>query len=273
MQKTPLKNDYKVGTKNLTVDDKLEVLKRLGREDLIDLFKEWKPKSSPAKKRGAPLDQRVTITITNAERAFLDTELVNIKRASPGSKEASLSGIVRSRAITPVDVHGWKEIAEKELAELEYVESHKKVLAKEIIALEVDSENAEDDEEEALYQNKIYGIRKRLDKLKTNRVARPKRLTGRMTRQEAERIKWYSQRLCISASDYMRMLIFNLQPGSSGDSHMTVEAKKRFYISIIDVALNGWGESPAMYSCTQCDNYLEQIQSLQAEVKQLRVFT
>ena len=54
---------------------------------------------------------------------------------------------------------------------------------------------------------------------------------------------------------------------------MSLDAKRLFYISIIEVAQNGWGTPPSIYQCSQCENYMDEIRRLRSEVDQLRAFT
>ena len=68
------------------------------------------------------------------------------------------------------------------------------------------------------------------------------------------------------------MMIFGLEPNSTADAHMSLDAKRRFYVSIIEVANNGWGNPPAIYECSQCVNYMDEIRKLRAENEQLRQF-
>ena len=69
------------------------------------------------------------------------------------------------------------------------------------------------------------------------------------------------------------MMIFGLEPDSIADSHMSLDAKRRFYISIIEVSNNGWGNPPNIYHCSQCENYMDEIRRLRSENEQLRAFS
>lgn len=264
-------NDYSVGAEKMTVESKLALLKKYGREELADLFRdEWKPRKSPAKKRGAPLDQRVTITVTDAERASLNAEIEKIK--SIGDK-TSMAEIIRSRAIGSVDAQRWKSLAEEGLKELDEIEKNKSTLEAEKAGMYEVMDEEEDPDEAFFHQKKIDEIKHKLSKLVAQNVKRNNRLSGRMSTAEAETVKWRAQRLCISASDFLRMMIFALEPNSHADSHMSLDAKRRFYISIIDVADNGWGTPPKIYHCSQCMNYVDVIRDLRSEIDKLRKFT
>lgn len=262
-------DNYSVAAEGMSVEDKLKVLDEMGRPELIDLFKEWKPRVSKRKQRGAPLDQRVTVTVTDQERSSLDAELKQVTSSGSGM---SVSQFIRNRALGSVDINGWRQIAEKALKEIEDTVAAQSELRKRKNALiaEIDEE---DDEAEAAYLSKqVDEITRRLNKIVAQNEKRKNRLTGRMSMPEAEQIKWRAQRLCISSSDYLRMMIFGLEPDSRGDAHMSLDAKRRFYISIIEVAENGWGNPPNIYNCSQCENYMEEIRRLRAENEQLRRF-
>lgn len=262
--------DYVVATESMSVDDKLKVLDEMGRPELIDLFKEWKPRVSNRKKRGAPLDQRVSITVTNMERVSLDNELRAIKKSG---ESVTMSQFIRNRALGSVDINGWREIAEKALNEVDDTEKNKKVLIAERNDLALLMDEEDDSSTVAQYASKINNINHRLSKLIAQNEKRSNRLSGRMSMPEAETVKWRAQRLCISSSDYLRMMIFGLSPDSAADSHMSLDAKRRFYVSIVDVAVNGWGNVPTIYECSQCENYMEEIRRLRAENEQLRNFS
>ena len=255
---------------NDPVKDKLKFLEEQGRQDLISLFADWKPRQARNRKKGVPLDQRVTIAVTNAERMNLDHEIKQIAKA--GSK-TTMSQFVRNRALGSVDINEWREIAEKSLKEIETTHKKEDDYKKRILELE---SFLEDDsieyEEELEYENEISDLNMKLKNIVSQNQKRTHRLSGRMSMPESETIKWRAQRLCISSSDFFRMMIFNLPPDSTGDAHMSFDAKRRFYISIIDVATNGWGDPPAIYKCSQCENYMEEIRELKERTMQLEKF-
>lgn len=261
---------YTVATEEMDVNAKLELLKRYNREDLAELFKEeWKPRRSPAKKRGAPLDQRVTITVTDSERTSLDNEIEKIKKIG---EKTSMAEIIRSRSIASIDLPNWRDRAEKALEELDDIEKNKNALQKERFAAYDMMDHEEDEDEVYMYQKRISEIDDKLGKLISQKVKRSNRLSGRMSTAEAETIKWRAQRLMISSSDYLRMMIFALEPNSISDAHLSLDAKRRFYISIIDVAENGWGDVPKIYNCSQCMNYLDLIRNLREELDKIKKF-
>lgn len=263
------KNDYAVASESMSVNDKLKILDEMGRPELIDLFKEWKPRVSRRKQRGAPLDQRVSITVTTRERVSLDNEMKSIRAAG---EKVTMSQFIRNRALGSVDINGWREVAERALAEIEDTYRNQSELRAQISGLSALADVEDDADEASLYAEKIDGINRKLKKIVAQNEKRATRLSGRMSMQESETIKWRAQRLCISSSDYLRMMIFGLEPDSAADSHMSYDAKRRFYISIMEVSENGWGTPPTVYECSQCANYVEEIRKLRAEVEQLRQF-
>lgn len=260
---------YSIGAKNLSVDEKLKFLEEIGHHDMIDLFKDWKPRVSNRKKRGAPLDQRVSITVTNIERVSLDQELKGIKAAG---EKITMSQFIRNRALGTVDINGWRDIAKAALKEMKETLENQTSLRKTKLDMASLMDIEEDDDEAALYAAKIDEINGKLNKLVAQNEKRSNRLSGRMSMPEAETVKWRAQKLCISSSDYLRMMIFGLEPDSNADAHMSLDAKRRFYLSIMDVAANGWGTPPTIYECSQCQNYMEEIRKLRNEVEQLRQF-
>lgn len=261
-------SEYITHGETATMEEKMKILKEMGKPELIELFKEWRPRPS-RRRRTAPLDQRVTITVTDGERISLDGELKSIKAAG---ERITASQFIRNRALGAVDIHGWRAIAVEALARLDEYEEQEGDLRKRKKLLANLMEEAEDEEDSGIYEMEIFDINKKLAKLSARSERRNNRLSGRMSLAEAETVKWRAQRLCIAASDYLRMQIFGLAPDSHADAHMSLDSKRRFYISIIDVANNGWGEVPTIYQCTQCGNYLEEIERLRDRIKQLETF-
>ena len=145
-------NRYTVATEVMSVDDKLKVLEELGYNEMIDLFKDWKPRVSNRKRRGAPLDQRVSITVTTQERVSLDQELKAVKAAG---EKITMSQFIRNRALGTVDINGWREIAEKTLKEIEDTVKNQSFLRQSKLELAVLMDEEDDADEVALYANRI----------------------------------------------------------------------------------------------------------------------
>lgn len=263
-------NAYRVGAENLTVADKVKVLADIGRPELIEVFKDWKPRQARRRGRvGAPLDQRVSITVTSSDRVALDNELKSLKAAG---EKISASQFIRNRALGNVDINGWREIAIKALEELETINEQQNDMRLRKRQLANMIEETDDLEVEGMYERELAELNKKLSLITAQNEKRNNRLTGRMSMPEAETVKWRAQRLCLSSSDYLRMQIFNLQPNSIADAHMSLDSKRRFYISIIQVSEEGFGSPPNLYECSQCANYMSEITRLRDHVHQLESF-
>lgn len=262
-------SEYAVGAESLSVEDKLKVLESMGRPDLIEVFKEWQPRQATSKRKAAPLDQRVSITITDEEKITLQMELDAVNKAG---EKVTASQFIRNRAMASVDINDWRDIAEVALNEIIDTEDNKGELNKRKRQLQNLIEVDDDDEAVLMYEKELYSIEKKFKKIVGQNEKRKNRLSGRMSMAEAETVKWRAARLSISTSDYLRFLIFGLLPDSTGDGHMSAEAKKRFYVSILEVSLNGWGEPPTIAHCSQCTNYLEEIRKLRDHVEQLQQY-
>lgn len=254
---------------NPLVENRKKTLEGLGRQDLLDLFEEWAPRKAKNRKRGAPLDQRISISVTDAERIRLDREVKTLKKRG---EKISMSQYVRNCALGSVDVQEWKSIAGNALRELEDTYKNRRKIEKRSVELESLLEEELDEEEEITFETELASNRAKLRKIIAVSQKRTHRLSGRMSMSESETVKWRAQRLCISTSDYLRLMIFNLIPDGDGDAHMSLDAKRRFYVSIVDVANNGWGDMPTVYECKQCENYMDEVRRLRDRVSQLENF-
>lgn len=260
--RTDSDDSYKVAGDFMSVEEKLKILEDRGQVDLIEIFKDWKPRVSPRKRTGAPLDQRISITISPEEKLLLENEVRAVK--ATGST-TSLGNIIRSRAMGNLNVHEWTEVADESLKEINKIIETQGDLRKTQKAIEADLENsADDDEQVSIYERKLYEISQTLKKLKANPSKRNVRLQGRMTYQEAEQVKWRAFRLGLTTTDYLRIMVFDLLPNGSADAHLSVDARRRFWISILDVAKNSWGNPPGQHQCSQCESYSEEITRLRA---------
>lgn len=251
------------------INDRLEILEEMGRQDLIDLFKDYSPRRKRVAKKGPPLDQRVSMTVTEAERRKLDMELRTVKK---NGEKISMSQFIRNRALSSVDINQWKTLASEALKEIEKTHRLEKEFEKRLKSLSVflDDPNL-DDLEAQEFEHEIWEIKKKLKKIIAQDSRRKHRLSGRMSIPESETIKWRAEKLCITSSDYLRMIIFGLTPDTVADAHLSFDAKRRFYISIINVANNGWGSSPKVYECSQCENYMEENRKIHNRVQQLEL--
>lgn len=257
----------------LSVEDKLKILEERGQADLIDIFKGWKPRASTRRRKGAPLDQRVSIALSASERALLDGEIKAIKATG---QSTTLGALIRSRAMVSPNLADWREIAWAALDELDALVKGEKELKNRQKMIEnalEEEEIADDSEEIMLFEKELVEIQAKLSKLKASPVEkRNVRLQGRMTYAEAEAVKWRAQRLCLSTTDYLRMLIFDQAPNTAADQHLNLDARRRFYVSILDVADNSWGNPPGVYKCSQCESYADEITKLQERIRQIEAF-
>lgn len=254
-------------------DEKMEVLSEIGRQDLIDLFKDWQPKQAKNRTKGVPLDQKVSVSVTDQEKVLLEKELRSIQK---NSGHISMSQLIRNKALASVDINQWKDIAQSALAELERINTEQEVIQERLRylyqVLEEGDVDSDDDEDTIATEQEIGTLKDQLQQIVASGQKRTHRLSGRMSMPESETVKWRAQRLCISSSDYLRMMIFDLLPNSTGDAHMSFDSKRRFYISIVDVAFNGWGDPPTIYNCSQCENYMNEIRKMRDRIKQLESF-
>jgi hypothetical protein len=266
-------NAYRTAGEALSVNDKLKILEQRGQSDLIEIFKDWKPRSASRRRKGAPLDQRVSIALAASERAVLDGEIRAIKATGQG---ITLGGLIRSRAMGAPNMADWRETAWLALDELDTLAASQKDLKnrKKMIEFELEEgDDHEDQEQVSILERELVQVSDKLAKLNSKTGdKRNVRLQGRMTYAESETVKFRAQRLCLSTTDYLRMLIFDLTPNSAADQHLNLDARRRFYVSIIDVADNGWGNPPGVFKCSQCESYAEEISRLQERVRQFEAF-
>lgn len=252
-----------------SLEERLRALDAIGKHELVETFKKWAPRSSPKRLRGAPLDQRVSITVTVDERARLDREIQALRASK---QRVSMSNFIRNKAIGNIDIIAWRDIALRELGVLEDIHQQEGELKRKRLELLERFDEVDDTETRRLVEKDLHDVNTSLRKVTAQVVKRSQRLSGRMTTAEAETVKWRAQKLKISTSDYLRMILFDLQPASSGDAHMSFPAKMAFYISILDIADNGWGSPPTIYQCRQCESYLDEISRLRQQMKILQDF-
>lgn len=262
------KNSFKVASENMTRSEKEAFLKEIGREDLSGIFEGWTPKRS-SKKKPVPLDQRTSIPVGIEERVLLDMEVKRLREANLGT-QFSMGSYIRSKAIGSLDIEHWRSIALEELKAIDDILENKSLLKKEEARLRERIDNSYDEEDAFVLMSRLKEIESKLDVLKSKPVSRKFRLSGRMSVAEMETVKWRAQRLCLTVSDYLRRMIFDLSPGREEDAHLTLDGKRRFYISILDVAKNGWGSPPEIYECKQCSLYIDEIGALRKELNNLK---
>lgn len=267
-------SDYAIAAESMNLEEKEEFLREIGGVDsLISVFDNYKPKNNFASRRrrghGAPLDQKMTLTVTKADRSDFEDSLLDIEKAG---EDISMSSFIRNKALGSPDIFEWKNTAIETLKEFKDTVENKKVYTRRLSSLcgMIDEEKDVDIVSELNKEKrKIEG---KLSSLKASPSRRTQRLSGRVTFAESETIKWRASRLCISTSDYLRMMIFGLSPNSEADRHMSLSARQRFYIAIGDVAKNGWGDVPGMgiANSPEYGQMAQRIKELEQENRQLR---
>ena len=263
--------DYSVASEIMTLEDKESFLKEIGQEELISLFNSWTPKAYNMNKRNktssVPLDQKMSLTVTKEDRLLFEKDLGNLRE---DGEDISMSQLVRNKALSTPDIHEWKNRAVNSLREISHTVNSKKNIIKRINDLSVMIDAEKDDDIVVIYLKEQKELKTKMSKLKSIPSKRTQRLSGRVTFQESELIRWRAARLCLSTSDYLRMMIFDLSPDSEADQHMSLVSRQRFYVAIGDIAKNGWGEVPTMNECNHCNTMSEKLEKLELENAQLR---
>lgn len=254
----------------LSLDDKRKLLKEIGQEDLLDMFKDdYKVKYKPAVQKSSPLDQQVSFSVSKEEKEILSNNLFEIRKVGPG---ISISAYVRNQVVADIDLKEWANIAYKELKEVNSSDYDKKILTKKKLKLLQKLEDAKDKEDVYVISKELNETKDKIEKTKRKSFKRKYRLTGRLTFEEAQTVRWRAARLNLSIADYLRYQMFNYSPGTEADLGLTLVDRKRFYISILDVYRNGWGEPEKQEECPNCKRYLKEITELRNEIKRYRQY-
>ena len=257
----------------LDLEAKRRLLKEINQDDLLDLFKKnYKSNYAPIKQKKAALDQSVAIAITTDEKQIITDEVLSIKKTGG---RVTLSSVMRNHVLIDVDIIQWKTRAIAGLKELNGDNWNKKKITRERDKLQIQSERLEldDTESQKILNSKITECNKRLLQMDKPKIKRSFRLRGRVTFNEANTIRWRAARLSLTVADYMRFLLFGYAPFTEDDKTLSIEARKRFYISILDVAANGWGEPPEIESCPNCVRHLQEIKELKEKLHRLQSYS
>lgn len=254
----------------LSIKEKEKILEEIHQKDLIDLFKKgFKPQYKRVESKKTILDQQISIAIDTDEKNMIALELNEIRKVA---NKTSLASFIRSRSLATFDIAEWYQQALEGLEELSSDSWNPKTLQnerKQYIKLLDDLEDSEDDsrdEDMLFYKTRLDETEQKINSLKKQNRRRGYRVSTRVTYEEANTIRWRAARLSITVPDYMRYVIFGYLPFTDADYNLSLEARKRFYVSIIDVYKNGWGEIPEVNECPNCARYKHEIEVLRDKV-------
>ena len=259
----------------LSIKEKEKILEEIHQKDLIDLFKKgFKPQYKRVESKKTILDQQISITIDTDEKNMIALELNEIRKVA---NKTSLASFIRSRSLATFDIAEWYQQALEGLEELSSDSWNPKTLQnerKQYIKLLDDLEDSEDDsrdEDMLFYKTRLDETEQKINSLKKQNRKRGYRVSTRVTYEEANTIRWRAARLSITVPDYMRYVIFGYLPFTDADYNLSLEARKRFYVSIIDVYKNGWGEIPEVNECPNCARYKHEIEVLRDKVARYKL--
>lgn len=264
MQKANLKDDNLISYKT-----RKEILEDLGQKELLEIFDGYKPTYKPIEQKKSPLDQQISLGISTEERKKISED---IKKMKLGGEKTTVSSLVRSRAVSDVDLAEWRERAEKGLKELNSLKWNREEISKKLRACYVQYDSMEDDDSEtAIVLNlKIKELEAMKKELARPTARRSARMSGRVTFNEANIIRWRAGRLTLTVADYMRFLVFGHLPFTESDRHLSIDARRRFYVAIIDISKNGWGKPPEIEECPNCSRYAYENKELRAKLERLQ---
>lgn len=256
----------------MSIDKKKEIVEEIGQEDLLEVFKNYKPTYKPIIQKKSPLDQQISLGITKNEKERISEEVRVMKKAG---EKVTISSLVRSRAIGEIDIEEWRERALIGLKELNSKKWDKPALEKDLNQAlrmydELDPEDPNDEEDEIVLRRKIDKLKLAIEELERPTERRGSRMSGRVTFNEANHIRWRAGRLTLTVADYMRFMIFGYVPFTEQDRHLSIDARKRFYIAILDIAENGWGEPPYIEECPNCARYAEEVKEMRKKLDRLQ---
>lgn len=260
---------YKHDDELLSYKARKDILKKIGQEDLLKVFDNYKPNYKPIRRKKSPLDQQISLGISKEERTIIANEIKKIKRTG---EKVTISSLVRSRAISEIDLEAWRERAKIGLKELNSLKWDKPKIEKKLRQSYSQFDEIEDDDDESalVLSKKIKGYEAMLVELGRPTIRRSSRMSGRLTFNEANLIRWRAGRLTITVADYMRFLIFGYLPFSENDRHLSIDSRRRFYVAILDVIQNGWGNPPKVEECPNCARYAHENQQLREKLERLR---
>lgn len=257
----------------LKLENKQSILAGLGQENLMKLFQN-QPKFKPIEPKKIALDQQIAITLSENEKQKLIQDRERIRELG---KLPSISSYIRKKILLQLDIEQWREFAEQGLKNLDNSDFESKTLQKQKIRLINSIDQLDDIVKSDIDTEEIDRLKKELEEIKnrlmllksTKQEKRIYRLSGNITFNEANFVRWRAARLSLTLADYIRFILFDYQP-TINDNHMSVESRKRFYVSILEVAQNGWGNPPVVNECPNCARYLDDIKKLQEQIEYLK---
>lgn len=257
----------------LKLENKQNILASLGQENLMKLFQN-QPKFKPIEPKKIALDQQIAITLSENEKQKLIQDRERIRELG---KLPSISSYIRKKILLQLDIEQWRELAEQGLKNLDGSDIESKTLQKQKIRLINSIDQLDDIVKSDIDTEEIDRLKKELEEIEnrllllksTKQEKRIYRLSGNITFNEANFVRWRAARLSLSLADYIRFILFDYQP-TINDNHMSVESRKRFYVSILEVAQNGWGNPPVVNECPNCARYLDDIKKLQEQIEYLK---
>lgn len=257
----------------LKLENKQSILAGLGQENLMKLFQN-QPKFKPIEPKKIALDQQIAITLSENEKQKLIQDRERIRELG---KLPSISSYIRKKILLQLDIEQWREFAEQGLKNLDNSDFESKTLQKQKIRLINSIDQLDDIVKSDIDTEEIDRLKKELEEIEnrlmllksTKQEKRIYRLSGNITFNEANFVRWRAARLSLSLADYIRFILFDYQP-TIDDNHMSVESRKRFYVSILEVAQNGWGNPPVVNECPNCARYLDDIKKLQEQIEYLK---
>lgn len=257
----------------LKLENKQSILAGLGQENLMKLFQN-QPKFKPIEPKKIALDQQIAITLSENEKQRLIQDRERIRELG---KLPSISSYIRKKILLQLDIEQWREFAKQGLKNLDNSDTESKTLQKQKIRLINSIDQLDDIVKSDIDTEEIDRLKKELEEIEnhlmllksTKQEKRIYRLSGNITFNEANFVRWRAARLSLSLADYIRFILFDYQP-TIDDNHMSVESRKRFYVSILEVAQNGWGNPPVVNECPNCARYLDDIKKLQEQIEYLK---
>ena len=238
----------------LKLENKQNILASLGQENLMKLFQN-QPKFKPIEPKKIALDQQIAITLSENEKQRLIQDRERIRELG---KLPSISSYIRKKILLQLDIEQWREFAEQGLKNLDNSDTESKTLQKQKIRLINSIDQLDDIVKSDIDTEEIDRLKKELEEIEnrlmllksTKQEKRIYRLSGNITFNEANFVRW--------------------RAATIDDNHMSVESRKRFYVSILEVAQNGWGNPPVVNECPNCARYLDDIKKLQEQIEYLK---